>query len=252
MSKAFLKNIYFIDVFDSEVDKSISTHTLYMETVSNFNFVDANVNHKIFQLSSKEELFNKIEQIKNEIQKSDYTLLYLSIHGSCDLDGIISTNKELISWEELKDKTREINIKTNDRFFIILASCHGKYIGEKINLKNKSPFRAIIASKYEVYSKDIYNIFHDFFQSLLYDNNIIEAFKKIQDNQKLFFYTDTHKALEYGFKKFIENKDKKYPKLYQEYLSENRKPHYSYNEYRNLLDSKIPEILENIEKDFFI
>ena len=40
MGKSSLQNIYFIDVYDSEVNENINTETLYNETISNFKYIN--------------------------------------------------------------------------------------------------------------------------------------------------------------------------------------------------------------------
>ena len=251
MEKSSLQNIYFIDVYDSEVNENINTETLYNETIFNFKYINKNINHEFILINSKQEFIDTLKKIEIEIIENSFTLIHLSIHGSSELDGVISSNGELITWDEIKVYTRKINIKTKDKLFIVIASCFGKYIGEKVDLNNKSPFRAIIASKYEVYSSNIYSIFHEFYQSLLYENDIINSFNKIKDNQDIFFYSDTYDALKKAFEKFIKERETKLPTLYKEYLLETKES-MCFEDYKIINNKTIPELLEMIKLKFII
>ena len=98
MGKSSLQNIYFIDVYDSEVNENINTETLYNETISNFKYINKNINHEFILINSKQEFIDTLKKIEIEIIENSFTLIHLSIHGSSELDGVISSNGELITW----------------------------------------------------------------------------------------------------------------------------------------------------------
>ena len=67
MEKSSLQNIYFIDVYDSEVNENINTETLYNETIFNFKYINKNINHEFILINSKQEFIDTLKKIEIEI-----------------------------------------------------------------------------------------------------------------------------------------------------------------------------------------
>ena len=174
------------------------------------------------------------------------------MHGSKDLDGLLANDRILITWQEILEKTRSINVKSHNRLFLILALCHGKYIGEEINIKLKSPFNSLIASNYEEYVDDIYNLFQKFYNNLIFDNNVVRAFTEAQTEKDSYFFKNTYKIVEEVFEKYVQEREQILPKLYQEFLQIENAPKISFEEFDLLNKRTLPEILQNMENEFFI
>lgn len=247
-----LNKLYFVECIDSTESPHTNALALYNDTATKLKITDDSVETKYFEFKTKEDFFLILDSIyKDEITNSNI-LIHIYTHGSSKLDGIIGNDKKLITWEEIQNLTRKINIKSKNGLYLILALCHGIYIGEKISIKKKAPFNSLIASKYEEYVTDIYKLFHTFYSNLVFDNNIVRAFKEAQVAEDTFFYKNTNICVQDAFKSLLEKREKHLPILYKEYLKNVLGEKISFEEFDKINRQTFPEIIKNMEEEFFI
>lgn len=244
--------LYFIDCIDEKEPKSTNALSLYNDTVNKMKIIDNNIDTEYFTIETKKDFLNTLSLINEKEIQNKNVLIHIYLHGSKNLDGLVANDKILISWVEIQEKTRDINIKTRNGLFLILALCHGKYIGEKINIKLKSPFNKLIASNYEEYVDDIYNLFHKFYSNLIFDNNVIRAFEEAQTEKDKFYFKDTYTVVSDAFSSIIKKRETDLPLLYKEFLNTENAPKITFEEYDNLIKMTYPEILNNMENEFYI
>ncbi|HBV17517.1 hypothetical protein NG800_010960 [Epilithonimonas ginsengisoli] len=247
-----VNNFYFIECIDPNESKSTNALALYNDIVSKMNIFDSDIDTEYFEIETKTDFLNRLDWIEGKDITNKNVLIHIYLHGSKNRDGLLANDRILITWQEILEKTRSINVKSHNKLFLILALCHGKHIGEKLNIKLKSPFNSLIASNYEEYVDDIYNLFQKFYNNLVFDNNVVRAFTEAQTEKDNYFFKNTHKIIEEVFKKYVQEREQILPKLYQEFLQIENAPKISFKEYDILNKRTLPEILQNMENEFFI
>ncbi|GEM_PF-1919793 len=247
-----ISNFYFIECLDSNELNSTNARSLYNDSVSRMKINDANIDTGYFEIKTKKQFLETLDFIESKNVESKNTLIHIYLHGSRDLDGLIDNDKTLISWEEILEKCRAINIKSKNGLFLILALCHGKYIGTKINIRQKAPFNSLIASKNEEFVEKIYNLFEKFYNNLVFDNNIYKAFSEAQTDCDNFYFQNTNLVVAEAYKSLIKKREQMLPKMYQEFLSTENAPKLSFEQFEEQNRITFPAILNKMKEEFFI
>lgn len=247
-----INKFYIIECLDSLESSQTNAFSLFNDTVEKLKIVDNSVETEYFEFETKENFLYVLDSIaEKDITKSNI-LIHIYTHGSSQLDGLLGKDKRLISWEEIQNKTRKINVKSENGLYLILALCHGKYIGEKIDINQKAPFNSLIASNHEEYIDDIYNLFQKFYNNLVFDNNIVRAFIEAQTDNDTFYYKDTKTCVEEAVKSIFQKREKLLPHLYEIYLKETNAEKISFQEFDKINMATFPEIIKKMEREFFI
>ena len=145
MDKYKINNIYVIDCIDKNEAQSKGAKALYDDTISRIKFIDENVKTEYFLIDNKQQFIDTLTTIKNKDIENKNVLVHIYLHGSNK--GLVANDEVDITWEEIKNITREINIKTDNKLFLILANCYGSYFESKPDLSKKVPFNSIISSR---------------------------------------------------------------------------------------------------------
>lgn len=188
MEKYRVDNIYVIECVDKNETQNKSAKSLYDDIISKIKHKEPNIETEYYSIDSKEQFIRILTGITDKNIKDRTVLIHFYLHGS--EKGLVANDNILIDWEEIKDITREINIKTNNRLFLILANCYGSFFETKPNLEKKAPFNSIISSKYEEKVDGIYSLFEKFYNSLvMQDNNVVKAYLEAKGDDR-FYYKD--------------------------------------------------------------
>ncbi|WP_294249492.1 hypothetical protein, partial [uncultured Chryseobacterium sp.] len=246
-----LNKFYFIECIDSQESSQTNGFALYNDTVIKLKIVDKSIETEYFEFKTKEEFLNILDYIHEKDINKNNILIHIYTHGSSNHDGLLDDDKKLISWEEVLNKSRKINVKSENGLYLILALCHGKYIGEKIDIKQKAPFNSLIASNHEELVSDIYNLFQKFYNNLVFDNDIIKAFIDAQSDGDKFYYKNTNKCVQDAFKSLLEKRELLLPDLYKDFL-ETTGQKISFQEFDNINKTTLSELIKKMEEQFFI
>ncbi|MDT9498437.1 hypothetical protein [Capnocytophaga canimorsus] len=188
MEKYNLNNIYVIECVDKNESTTMGAKALYEDVINRIKYNNSDIETNYYSVDTKIDFLNTLDNIlKKEIQEKS-VLLHIYIHGSKE-NGLQTNDEEFTSWKELREKFRKINIKTKNRLFVVLANCHGSYIGLDIGseLDKKSPFNSLISSQYEEKVSDINELFLDFYEKIFKGGNVVEGFCSVQNDKKFYF-----------------------------------------------------------------
>lgn len=247
-----LDKFFFIECIDPEDTNDTRAIALYEDAVLKMKIIDENIECQYFEIETKQDLLDTFDIIGEKEIKDTNVLIHISMHGSADRDGLLANDSKLITWEEVLDKARFINVKSKNGLFLILAVCHGSYIGEKISIKKKSPFNMILSSQYEESLMDIYNLFQNIYNKLVFDNNLVNAFVDAKTQDDKFYYKNTEATVNDAFRSLIGKREKLLPILYQEYIKSTGDQKISFEDFEKLNKSTFPQILKNMEIEFYI
>jgi hypothetical protein len=215
MEKYRVDNIYVIECVDKNETQNKSAKSLYDDIISKIKYKEPKIETEYYSIDSKEQFISILTGITDKNIKDRTVLIHFYLHGS--EKGLVANDDIFISWKEIKDITREINIRTNNRLFLILANCYGSFFEREPCFFKKAPFNSIISSKYEEKVDGIYVFFEKFYNSLvMQDNNVVKAYLEAKGDD-MFFFKNTNALVDAYFE------EKKYPKeyipiIFREYL----------------------------------
>jgi hypothetical protein len=165
--------------------------------------------HSFFNSKSKQEFIDALRYFDaNATTIPGGLLIHLETHGSADLDGLVLADNSLITWKELIDIFREINIKTCNKLFITMANCNGRFLLNGADPYKKSPYQAYISASTEVSSSEILEKFSILFEHLIGSGDLISAYRALEADKTNFFYKDSEKTFEESIKMYVNDPSK--------------------------------------------
>lgn len=132
-------------------------------------------------------------------------VIYLEMHGASDKRGLILRDGSFISWEEIVDLLRVININTKNNLYITMATCYGRYLFEGAHSHKKSPYSGYISASKEVMAKEIIDDFTIIFETLIASGNLVYSYLELEKNGSNFYYMDSKRTFEVNFEAFKNN-----------------------------------------------
>jgi hypothetical protein len=185
-----------IYVIESLKDDDIKTGTaLYDDLLKRQSYKVDYLRMEIKRTNSKDALFLEFEEIKKLVLQNDLSpFFHFEIHGSPE--GLVLNSNELVTWMELTNRLREINLLLKNNLFVSFATCYSAHIYQEVQPFLPSPFFAFIGSWEQVTQEDVMYSFYHFFESI-FDNedlsniDLAKAIKKLNDSKKqptYYFY----------------------------------------------------------------
>jgi hypothetical protein len=101
--------------------------------------------------------------------------LHIECHGS--EDGLEFANGSEISWQELCDLLRPINLACQFQLFVVLSCCQGADIVSGIDTGCGAPCLGLIGPSHEVNPADLLGHFRDFYRQLIVTTDLGVAFR---------------------------------------------------------------------------
>ena len=158
------------------------------------------ITSKFYSIDNKNSLIDilKYYQIHSQYLTGGL-LIHLEMHGASNKTGLSLTNAELISWTEIVDLFRPINISTVNKLFVTMATCFGRYLFQGIDPYKKSPYSGYLSASEEIYPDEIIDNFGVLFEKLIESGNIVNAYLEMQKTSSSFYYKDSERAFEDAF-----------------------------------------------------
>jgi len=135
---------------------------------------------ELINVASRDEFFEVIHRITESIKHGVHPYIHFEMHGSFE-GGLSLSNEEHISWRDLKEPIRKMNIASGNNLYVSLATCHGAnfldmYKGE---FDKPCPFYGYIGATEEVNAIDFEVSFTSFFHALLTEDSIASGIKAL-------------------------------------------------------------------------
>lgn len=165
---------------------------------------------QFFKVQHKKEFIESFDEIQK--QQSEYGILpfiHFEIHGSEKRDGLILKSGELISWQELADLTRKINVISKNNLVISLATCYGAFFKIQIKLTKPAPFCGCVATINKTNTAEIEISFKPFFEVIFSSTDFTLAVKKLNETNQvidMYHFTTCEEVFEQVFEK-LSNED---------------------------------------------
>jgi len=127
---------------------------LYKDVIRNYGeYYKSNIEHHFFKVNSKQEFFDRLNGIYSSLEPDDEAIIHIEGHGDNQLFELL--NKEVVSWDELRNCLVRINRKIRNKLHLNLATCFGMHIAVKISLTDTSPYKSYISALNELKPIDI-------------------------------------------------------------------------------------------------
>ncbi len=143
------------------------------------------------QCESKVEFLSILEAICKEIDsKNEYPWIHIECHGSSAEDGIVLSNGDLITWQELKPKFTEINSACKCNLMVVMAACNGAHLTEVLQPIDRAPCWGLLGPTNELYPDDLLASFRVFYLNLLSSLNgdvALIGLRKVIEERNLSF-----------------------------------------------------------------
>jgi len=157
------------------------------------------ISHEYFSVEGKDGFINIMDNTIGQIADLQGGLLiHLEMHGNNDLQGLVFADGSHISWGEIVEKLRPLNVGTCNRLYITMATCFGRYLYKGVDPYKKSPYSGYISASKAVRAQEIIEDFSNIFELLIEKGNLISAFLEMDNKGSDFFYKDSKTT-------FIEN-----------------------------------------------
>ena len=206
-----VKNIV---IFESLIDERLTGTEIYNDTISKkIELYKKPFTHKLYSINSKNELIELLKYYDyNATHINGGLLFHFEMHGANDYSGLILSNKELITWTELADLFRPINIKTCNKLFLTMATCYGRHLYKGSVSNQKTPYSGYISANNAIYPSEIVEKFTILFEQLIENGNLVSAYLEMHKTESNFYYKDTKTTFEDNFKSVLEKltNDKEY------------------------------------------
>ncbi|SEV91150.1 hypothetical protein SAMN05428988_0371 [Chitinophaga sp. YR573] len=101
---------------------------------------------QLFTVETKAKLFSLFQEIRQLVTKGVLIpILHFEMHGS--ERGMQLTSNEVVTWEELGELCRNINMLIKNQLIVSLATCKGAYFYKCIEISRPAPFWGYIGPK---------------------------------------------------------------------------------------------------------
>ncbi|MBD5217647.1 MAG: hypothetical protein HDS73_04045 [Bacteroidales bacterium] len=107
-------------------------------------------------------------------------ILHLEMHGADDKSGVVLNSRERMTWQELGDALREINIATHNNLMVTMATCYGGYLIQNISIDRQAPMYFMLGSMREEYEDDLLEAYTVCYQTLFDTFQIGEAYSTMR------------------------------------------------------------------------
>ena len=150
-----------------------------------------------------------IEILKYYCINSEYMnggiLIHFEMHGSENREGLILADNSFISWFEITELLRIININSKNQLYVTMATCYGRYIFRGMEMDKKTPFSGYISASKEVIVEEILGDFKILFEDLIQSGNLVYSYLELEKQGSNFYYKDSKAVFEENFEAFKNN-----------------------------------------------
>lgn len=153
------------------------------------------------EIPNKHHFMMFMEEIKKCIKNDGMKpIIHFHMHGGKDSGLEIGATNEYISWAELSEILREINVLLGNNLCVVSTACHAFHMISEITITQPSPYFCLVASQEEVSFGYIDDNASKFYQSLFSNGSLDQAFSDISD---MFSYYHSEKMLVVALSKYI-------------------------------------------------
>lgn len=178
MSSFGFNSLYIIESLGPDDEKTGLGLKEYLD--SWISLMHPNLKIEYIPISNKEEFFLFFDSLYNEVSENGIRpILHFEVHGSSDKTGIVLSNNELVTFNDLGDRLMRLNQASECNLFISMAVCHGLYSLFAIHPTRTMPFCGVLGSFNIIYENDLKVRFEDFYEEFFNSLDLTKAYQKL-------------------------------------------------------------------------
>jgi hypothetical protein len=184
---------------------------LYDDTITRYiEFHSKSIEHNYTFVNSSADFISKLENILTQITENTELILHVEAHGG--LEEMQFSNGDLFKWVDLEMILAKINLKTKNGLHLNIATCHGMYLGEKLNLKSTAPYKSYISALRTMLPSEIIEDNTILYQKIIETQNLYKSFLEfnILRNETQLRIKDIETVLSFiliiQIKRFVNNR----------------------------------------------
>jgi hypothetical protein len=148
------------------------------------------VGFQAFDPQTAADLQNYLKQIAQQAATSLRPIIHLDTHGSAVAGIHIAASKQNVSWMQLVEWLRPINIATGNNLVVVSAACSGMHIYKEISVERECPFFIMIAPTEVVSFGFIENKGVKFYEDVFTNFDIVDAYNKFLKEKLTLFHCE--------------------------------------------------------------
>jgi hypothetical protein len=117
-------------------------------------------------------------------------LVHFDTHGNKDDGLFVSGEDDFISWGDLAEKLRTINVYTKNNLAVVGATCFGLHAIRPINLETATPFYLLLSPEEKVTVGFLEDNIPDFYHSLFELGSIDSAYSRHLSDRFKYFHCE--------------------------------------------------------------
>lgn len=154
-------------------------------------------------VTSKCEFLGELEKIAENCS-STLPLLHIDLHGHKNF--FECANGEQISWFDLGEKLRKINVACGLNLIVIVSACYGGYASLAAQLTVPSPFSYVCGPLNDINAGDLLDDYEHFYRILFQTKDLNSALNAINEQSSVEYYGVTTMYLfKLGWSNYIDN-----------------------------------------------
>lgn len=184
-SHAEINSVYWITSLEPE--KQGVTRRVH-EDLNPF-LADASVPFNCFEPPNADQLKQLLRQIELDARAGSRPIIHFDTHGS--ERGIeIQPSGELISWDEIVDWLRKINVATRNNLCVVSAACFSAHAIEHIEVTKACPFHLLIAPENSITFGFTEDKLVPFYRAVFEQSDIASAYEQFLSPSLSLFHCE--------------------------------------------------------------
>lgn len=155
-----------------------------------------------FSIKSKKEFIEIFQSLEIRVKNGFLPILHFDAHGSKENGLEIGETGEFLSWDDLTESLRKINIISGNNLFVFVAVCYGFYLINSFTIKKPCPFLIMFGPEDIITVGEIESSVVPFYTSLFKTKDIHVATRSF--NCKFEYFHAEH-VLFKSFVKYIHD-----------------------------------------------
>ena len=120
-----------------------------------------------FGIETRSDLIIRLHELRSDAEQGTWPILQIDAHGSAEPSGIMLSSGDLVTWLELEDELRQLNIAARCNLLLVSATCFGIFSASTVAVANRAPFWAAVGPIAESSAGEILSTLRAFYVKLL-------------------------------------------------------------------------------------